>query len=54
MGDTFSYADIIVACWLLALKRVLKENDEWARISFLEWGKMGPSPCRCEKECKLA
>jgi glutathione S-transferase len=26
MGDTFSYADIIVGCWLLAYKRVLKRG----------------------------
>ncbi|KAG1834933.1 hypothetical protein DFJ58DRAFT_821159 [Suillus subalutaceus] len=31
MGNTFSYADIVVACWLVAYKRVLKD-DEWARI----------------------
>ncbi|KAG1791887.1 uncharacterized protein HD556DRAFT_1294160 [Suillus plorans] len=38
MGDTFSYADIIVACCLLWFKRVLKEN-EWVRISPWNGGK---------------
>ncbi|KAG1818548.1 uncharacterized protein BJ212DRAFT_1269266 [Suillus subaureus] len=54
MGDTFSYADIIVACWLLALKRVLKENDEWARISSWNGGKWAQVLVDVEKECKLA
>ncbi|KAG1780635.1 hypothetical protein EV702DRAFT_1194109 [Suillus placidus] len=31
MGDTFSYADIIVASRLFWYKRVLKE-DEWAKV----------------------
>ncbi|KAG1727812.1 hypothetical protein EDB19DRAFT_2028118 [Suillus lakei] len=53
MGDTFSYADIIVACWLLAYKRVLKE-DEWARISSWNGGKWAQVLADVEKECKLA
>ncbi|OJA14757.1 hypothetical protein AZE42_12494 [Rhizopogon vesiculosus] len=38
MGDTLSYADIIVAGFVLSYKRVLKE-DEWARISLWNGGK---------------
>ncbi|KAG0708471.1 hypothetical protein DFH29DRAFT_892758 [Suillus ampliporus] len=53
MGDTFSYADIIVACWLLWYKRVLKE-DEWARISSWNGGKWAQVLADVEKECKLA
>ncbi|KAG1780555.1 hypothetical protein EV702DRAFT_1194028 [Suillus placidus] len=53
MGDTFSYADIIVACWLLAFKRVLKE-DEWAMISSWDGGKWGQVLADVEKECNLA
>jgi glutathione S-transferase len=53
MGNTFSYADIIVACWLLACKRVLKE-DEWVRISSWNGGKWAQVLADVEKECKLA
>ncbi|KAG2030524.1 hypothetical protein BDR03DRAFT_878120 [Suillus americanus] len=53
MGDTFSYADIIVACQLLWYKRVLKE-DEWARISSWHGGKWAQVLADAEKECKLA
>jgi glutathione S-transferase len=53
MGDTFSYADIIVGCWLLAYKRVLKE-DEWVRISSWNGGKWAQVLADVEKECKLA
>ncbi|KAG0708466.1 hypothetical protein DFH29DRAFT_994306 [Suillus ampliporus] len=53
MGDTFSYADIIVACWLWAYKRVVKE-DEWARISSWNGGKWAQVLADVEKECKLA
>ncbi|KAG1727798.1 hypothetical protein EDB19DRAFT_1914033 [Suillus lakei] len=53
MGDTFSYADIIVACWLLMYKRLLKE-DEWARISSWNGGKWAQVLADVEKECKLA
>ncbi|KAG2341191.1 hypothetical protein BDR05DRAFT_977020 [Suillus weaverae] len=42
MGDTLSYADIVVACSLLWYKRVLKE-DEWVRISSWNGGKWAPS-----------
>ncbi|KAG2030525.1 hypothetical protein BDR03DRAFT_974471 [Suillus americanus] len=47
IGDTFTYADIIdiVACWLMAFERVLKE-DEWPESVFGMEG-MGSSPCRC-------
>ncbi|KAG1803970.1 uncharacterized protein BJ212DRAFT_1486928 [Suillus subaureus] len=54
MGNTFSYADIIVACWLLAYKRVLKEDDEWARISSWNGGKWAEVLADVERECKLA
>ncbi|KAG2047780.1 hypothetical protein BDR06DRAFT_963587 [Suillus hirtellus] len=53
MGDTFSYADIIVACWLLWFKRVLKE-DEWVRISSWNGGKWAQVLADVEKECGLA
>jgi glutathione S-transferase len=53
MGNTFSYADIIVACWLLAFKRVLKA-DEWVMISSWNGGKWAQVLADVEKECKLA
>ncbi|KAG1898946.1 uncharacterized protein F5891DRAFT_1040706 [Suillus fuscotomentosus] len=53
MGNTFSYADIIVACRLLWFKRVLKE-DEWVRISSWNGGKWAQLLTDVEKECKLA
>ncbi|KAG1822105.1 hypothetical protein EV424DRAFT_1472288 [Suillus variegatus] len=53
MGDTFSYADIVVACYLLWFKRVLKE-DEWARISSWNGGKWAQLLADVEKKCKLA
>ncbi|KAG2152784.1 hypothetical protein DEU56DRAFT_868809 [Suillus clintonianus] len=45
--------NIIVACWLLTFKRVLKE-DEWARISSWNGGKWAQVLADVEKECKLA
>jgi glutathione S-transferase len=53
MGDTFSYADIIVACSLLWYKRVLK-TDEWARINSWNEGKWVQLLTDVEKECNLA
>ncbi|KAG1864014.1 hypothetical protein C8R48DRAFT_602270 [Suillus tomentosus] len=53
MGDTFSHADIIVACDLLWYKRVLEE-DEWARVSSWNGGKWAKVLADVEKECKLA
>jgi glutathione S-transferase len=53
MGDTFSYADIIVACSLLWYKRVLRK-DEWARISSWNEGKWVQLLTDVEKECNLA
>ncbi|KAG2147449.1 uncharacterized protein EDB93DRAFT_415232 [Suillus bovinus] len=53
MGDTFSFADIMVACWLLAYKRVLKE-DEWVRLSSWNGGKWAQVLADVEKECNLA
>ncbi|KAG1727814.1 hypothetical protein EDB19DRAFT_1941889 [Suillus lakei] len=53
MGNTFSYADIVVACELLWYKRVLKE-DEWAKISSWNGGKWAQVLADVEKECKLA
>ncbi|KAG1727815.1 hypothetical protein EDB19DRAFT_174502 [Suillus lakei] len=52
MGDTFSYADIIVACWLMAFKRVLKE-DEWARISSWNGGKWAQVLADVQQECQV-
>ncbi|OJA16055.1 hypothetical protein AZE42_05482, partial [Rhizopogon vesiculosus] len=53
MGATFSYADIIVACFVLWYKRVLKE-DEWARICSWNGGKWAQLLTDVEKECNLA
>ena len=53
MGDTFSYADIIVASYLLWYKRVMKE-DEWAWIGSLNGGKWVQVLEDMEKECNLA
>ncbi|KAG2750947.1 hypothetical protein P692DRAFT_20381538 [Suillus brevipes Sb2] len=51
MGDTFSYADIIIASFLLWHKRVVKE-DEWARISSWNGGKWAQVLADVEEECK--
>ncbi|KAG2348114.1 hypothetical protein BDR05DRAFT_875176 [Suillus weaverae] len=53
MGDTFSYPDIVVACYVLWYKRVMKE-EEWARISSWNGGKWVQVLADVEKECKLA
>ncbi|KAG1849931.1 hypothetical protein DFJ58DRAFT_746550 [Suillus subalutaceus] len=53
IGNTLSYADIVVACHLLWYKRVLNE-DEWARISSWNGGKWAQVLADVEKECKLA
>ncbi|KAG2101613.1 uncharacterized protein F5147DRAFT_581536 [Suillus discolor] len=53
MGDTFSYADIVVACYLLWFKRVVRE-DEWAKISSWNGGKWAQLLADVEKKCKLA
>ncbi|OAX34432.1 hypothetical protein K503DRAFT_859219 [Rhizopogon vinicolor AM-OR11-026] len=53
MGDTFSYADIIVTCFVLWYKRVMKD-DEWARISSWNGGKWVQLLTDVEKECNLA
>jgi len=53
MGDTFSYADIIVASWLLSYKRVLKA-DEWLRVSSWNGGKWTQVLADVEKECTLS
>ena len=53
MHDTFSYADILVACYLLWYKQVMKE-DEWAWISSLNGGKWAQVLADVEKECNLA
>ena len=52
MGDTFSYADIVVACGLLWYNRVLEE-DEWARISSWNGGKWAQFLTDVKKECNL-
>jgi glutathione S-transferase len=53
MGDTLSYADIVIAAHLLWYKRVLKE-DEWAKISSWNGGKWAQLLADAEKECNLA
>ncbi|KAG2348089.1 hypothetical protein BDR05DRAFT_957747 [Suillus weaverae] len=53
MGDTFSYPDIVVACYLLWYKRVMKE-EEWVRICSWNGGKWAQVLADVEKECKLA
>ncbi|KAG2030527.1 hypothetical protein BDR03DRAFT_1095965 [Suillus americanus] len=55
IGDTFTYADIIdiiVACWLMAFKQVLRE-DEWARISSWNGWKWVQVRADVEQECKV-
>ncbi|KAH7925163.1 hypothetical protein BV22DRAFT_1065541 [Leucogyrophana mollusca] len=53
MGDTFSYADIIVACRILWFKRVLKE-EEWKEVSSWNNGRWANVLVDVEKECNLA
>ncbi|KAG2138644.1 uncharacterized protein EDB93DRAFT_720964 [Suillus bovinus] len=53
MGDTFSYADIIVASRLFWYKRVLKE-DEWARISSWNGGRWARVLDKVQQECHLS
>ncbi|KAG9313121.1 hypothetical protein JVU11DRAFT_6571 [Chiua virens] len=52
MGDTFSYADIILAIRSLWFKRVYRE-DEWKRIASLHDGKWEKLLADVEKECNL-
>ena len=53
MGDTFSYADIILAARSLWFKRVYLD-DEWKRIASLHDGKWEKLLAEVEKECNLA
>ncbi|KAG2051545.1 hypothetical protein BDR06DRAFT_958794, partial [Suillus hirtellus] len=53
MGDTFSYADIIVASRLFWYKSILKE-DEWARISSWNGGRWAKVLDKVQQECHLA
>lgn len=53
MGDTFSYADIIVTCRLLWLKRVLYE-DEWKKVCSWHNGRWEKLLADVEKECNFA
>ncbi|KAF9225270.1 hypothetical protein BS17DRAFT_778379 [Gyrodon lividus] len=53
MGDTFSYADILVACFLLCFKRVFRE-EEWKRICSWHDGEWEKLLANVEKECNLA
>ncbi|KAH7907797.1 hypothetical protein BJ138DRAFT_1159180 [Hygrophoropsis aurantiaca] len=53
VGDNFSYADIIVACRILWLKRVLREG-EWKEVNSWNDGKWGQLLEDVEKECNLA
>ncbi|KAF8131582.1 hypothetical protein EV363DRAFT_1330442 [Boletus edulis] len=52
MGDTFSYADIILAVYSLWFKRIYRD-DEWKRIASLHGGKWGKLLAEVEKECNL-
>jgi len=52
MGDTFSYADIVLAARLFWFKRVLLD-DEWKRVASLDVGKWGKLLADVEKECNL-
>lgn len=53
MGDTFSYADILLAVRSLWFKRVYRD-DEWKRIASLHDGKWEKLLAEVEKECNLA
>lgn len=53
MGDTFSYADIVLAVHTLFRKRVYRD-DEWKRIVSLHDGKWEKLLADVEKECNLA
>ncbi|KAG2749295.1 hypothetical protein P692DRAFT_20778400 [Suillus brevipes Sb2] len=53
MGETFSYADIIVASRLFWYKRILKE-DEWARISSWNGGRWAKVLDKVQQECHLS
>ena len=53
MGDTFSYADILLAIRTLWFKRVYEE-EEWKRIASLHDGKWEKLLADVEKECNLA
>ncbi|KIK96338.1 hypothetical protein PAXRUDRAFT_32446 [Paxillus rubicundulus Ve08.2h10] len=53
MGDTFSYADILVACSLLCLKRIFRE-EEWKRVFSWHDGKWEKLLADVEKESSSA
>ena len=53
MGDTFCYADIILAARSLWFKRVY-HDDEWQKIASLHDGKWERLLAEVEKECNLA
>ncbi|KAI6031321.1 hypothetical protein BKA83DRAFT_4198617 [Pisolithus microcarpus] len=50
MGDTFSYADVITAAFLIWLKRVL-HGDEWEKIAGWHDGRWARLLADAEKEC---
>lgn len=52
MGDTFSYADIILAARLFWFKRVLLD-DEWKRVASIRDGNWGKFLADVERECNL-
>ncbi|KIL00818.1 hypothetical protein PAXRUDRAFT_821275 [Paxillus rubicundulus Ve08.2h10] len=52
MGDTFSYADILIASGLFCFKRILHE-EEWKRICSWNDGKWEKMLEDVEKECNL-
>ncbi|KAG6380692.1 hypothetical protein JVT61DRAFT_5069 [Boletus reticuloceps] len=52
MGDTFSYADIIIAANSFWFKKVCRD-DEWKRIASLHDGRWNKLLAEVEKECNL-
>ncbi|KAH7930777.1 hypothetical protein BV22DRAFT_1101502 [Leucogyrophana mollusca] len=53
MGETFSYADIIVATRILWYKRVL-DKEEWKELSTWNEGRWARLLADAEKECNVA
>ena len=52
MGDTFSYADIVIACCLVWFKMVL-HDDEWEKVAAWHDGQWGRLLADVESECKV-
>lgn len=53
MGNTFSYADIVLAVRSYWFKRVFRD-EEWKRVASLHGGKWAKQLADVEKECNLA